>query len=61
VGQVQEDERTAAAASEEAEVLARLRAGDERAFQSRGESYHGTMIAVALGYVKTRDVAEEVM
>jgi RNA polymerase sigma-70 factor, ECF subfamily len=61
VGQVQEEERTAAAASEEAEVLARLRAGDERAFQSLVESYHGTMIAVALGYVKTRDVAEEVV
>jgi RNA polymerase sigma-70 factor, ECF subfamily len=35
--------------------------GDERAFQSLVESYHGTMIAVALGYVKTRDVAEEVV
>jgi RNA polymerase sigma-70 factor (ECF subfamily) len=61
VGRVQEDERTAAAASEEAEVVARLRAGDERAFRSLVESYHGTMIAVALGYVKTRDVAEEVV
>jgi RNA polymerase sigma-70 factor, ECF subfamily len=61
VGWVQEDERAGAAASEEAEVLARLRVGDERAFESLVESYHGTMIAVALGYVKTREVAEEVV
>ena len=61
MGQVQQEERTAAAASEEAEVLARLRAGDERTFQSLVESYHGTMIAVALSYVKTREVAEEVV
>jgi RNA polymerase sigma-70 factor, ECF subfamily len=61
VGQVQEDQRAAAAASEEAELLARLRAGDERTFQSLVESYHRPMIAVALSYVKTRDVAEEVV
>jgi RNA polymerase sigma-70 factor, ECF subfamily len=61
VGQVREDERTAAAAATEGEVLARLRAGDERAFQSLVESYHGPMIAVALSYVKTRDMAEEVV
>jgi RNA polymerase sigma-70 factor (ECF subfamily) len=62
VAEVQEDQRTAAAAaSDEAELLARLRAGDERAFESLVESYHGTMIAVARTYVKTRDVAEEVV
>jgi hypothetical protein len=34
VGQVQEEHRTTPAAVEEAEILARLRAGDERAFES---------------------------
>jgi RNA polymerase sigma-70 factor, ECF subfamily len=61
VAEVQENRGTAAAASEEAELVARLRAGDERAFESLVESYHGTMIAVARTYVKTRDVAEEVV
>ena len=44
----------------EAELLARLREGDERAFESLVETYHGTMIAVARTYVKTHEVAEEV-
>jgi RNA polymerase sigma-70 factor (ECF subfamily) len=61
VDEVQEHQRSASAASEEAGILARLRAGDERAFESLVESYHGTMIAVARNYVKTRDVAEEVV
>jgi RNA polymerase sigma-70 factor, ECF subfamily len=61
VAQVQEHRRSAAAASQEDELLARLRAGDERAFESLVASYHGTMIAVARTYVKTRDVAEEVV
>ena len=61
VAQVQDDRRTAAENAEEAELLARLRAGDERAFESLVEAYHGTMIAVARTYVKTREVAEEVV
>jgi RNA polymerase sigma-70 factor, ECF subfamily len=47
--------------TDEAELVARLRAGDERTFQSLVDSYHGTMLAVARTYVKTRDVAEEVV
>ena len=50
-----------ASASDEAELLARLRAGDERAFEELIRRYHGTMLAVARTYVKTRDVAEEVV
>jgi RNA polymerase sigma-70 factor, ECF subfamily len=61
VARVQEHRRSAAAASHEDELLARLRAGDERAFESLVESYHGTMMSVARTYVKTRDVAEEVV
>jgi RNA polymerase sigma-70 factor, ECF subfamily len=48
-------------ASDEAELLARLRAGDERAFEALVERHYGTMIAVARGYVKSRAVAEEVV
>ena len=58
-GQTREDQATLAVAYE-AELLARLREGDERAFESLVETYHGTMIAVARAYVKTREVAEEV-
>jgi RNA polymerase sigma-70 factor, ECF subfamily len=61
VAEVQEHRRSAAAASQEVELLARLRAGDERAFASLVASYHGTMIAVARTYVTTRAVAEEVV
>lgn len=53
--------RTATAASEEAELLARLRAGDERAFESLVERHYSTMLAVARTYVKSRAVAEEVV
>jgi RNA polymerase sigma-70 factor (ECF subfamily) len=54
------EDRTAPAAAE-AELLARLRAGDERAFEELVESYHGMMLAVARTYVRTRAVAEEVV
>jgi RNA polymerase sigma-70 factor, ECF subfamily len=57
---VDEDPRGAAVAPEESDLLARLRAGDERAFEALVESHHGTMIAVARNYVRTRAVAEEV-
>jgi RNA polymerase sigma-70 factor (ECF subfamily) len=45
----------------EAELLARLRAGDERAFETLVKAYHGTMLAVARTYVKTHASAEEVV
>jgi RNA polymerase sigma-70 factor (ECF subfamily) len=61
VAQAKEEQRTAPAASEDTELLARLREGDERAFESLVEAYHGTMLAVARAYVKTREVAEEVV
>ena len=49
------------ASSEEAELLARLRAGDERAFEALVARHYRTMLAVAQTYVKTRAVAEEVV
>ena len=57
----QAEQRMATATSGEAELLARLRAGDERAFEEMVESYHGTMLAVARTYVSSRAVAEEVV
>jgi RNA polymerase sigma-70 factor, ECF subfamily len=61
VDQVHQDQRTDAAPTDEADLLKRLRNGDEIAFQSIVARYHGTMIAVARSYVKSNDVAEEVV
>jgi RNA polymerase sigma-70 factor (ECF subfamily) len=46
---------------EEADLLARLRAGDERAFETLVGRHHAVMIAVARTYVKTHAVAEDVV
>jgi RNA polymerase sigma-70 factor (ECF subfamily) len=51
-------ERTAV---EETELVARLRAGDERAFEALVEREYPTMLAVARHYVRSRAVAEEVV
>jgi RNA polymerase sigma-70 factor (ECF subfamily) len=56
-----EEERTTPTTFDEAELLARLRAGDEDAFESLVQAYHGTLIAIATTYVRTRAVAEEVV
>lgn len=53
--------RTALAASEEADLVARLRGGDERAFETLVDRHYATMLAVARGYVRTRAIAEEVV
>jgi RNA polymerase sigma-70 factor, ECF subfamily len=45
----------------EAELLARLRAGDEIAFEALVAQLYGTMLTVARTYVKDRAVAEEVV
>jgi RNA polymerase sigma-70 factor (ECF subfamily) len=49
------------AALEEAELLARLRAGDERAFETLVERHYRLMVVVAQQYVRSRAVAEEVV
>ena len=54
-------EHRTAAPSDEADLVARLRNGDESAFERLVEEYYGTMLAVARTYVKTRAVAEEVV
>src|SRR5829696_5139709 len=49
------------ASADELELLTRLRAGDEQAFEALVARHYGTMMAVAQTYVKTRAVAEEVV
>jgi RNA polymerase sigma-70 factor (ECF subfamily) len=48
-------------ALDEGDLVARLRDGDDRAFESLVSAYHSGLIAVALTYVRTREVAEEVV
>jgi RNA polymerase sigma-70 factor, ECF subfamily len=45
----------------ETDLLARLRAGDEAAFESLINRHYATLLAVAMSYVKGRAVAEEVV
>jgi len=47
--------------SAEADLIARLRAGDEAAFEALVARHYATMLAVAQTYVKGRAVAEEVV
>jgi RNA polymerase sigma-70 factor, ECF subfamily len=49
------------ATPDEVDLLARLRAGDERAFEMLVEQHHSTMITVARMHVKTHATAEEVV
>jgi RNA polymerase sigma-70 factor (ECF subfamily) len=48
-------------AAEEAQLVARLRAGDEETFEALVRRYHSSMMAVARSYVKTSALAEEVV
>jgi RNA polymerase sigma-70 factor (ECF subfamily) len=57
----QEPDRKTAGAEEDARVLAALRGGDEGQFMDLVEKYHARMIRLALMYVSSRDVAEEVV
>src|SRR5947208_3349955 len=48
-------------APDEALLLARLRAGDERAFDELVRSFYPAMLAVARAYARTRAVADEIV
>ncbi len=48
-------------ANREKPLLARLRQGDERAFDDLVTAHHGTMVRMAMGHVADREVAEEVV
>ena len=52
---------TSTADASERLLLARLRDGDEAAFADLVERYHGLMLRVAMAYVPSRAVAEEVV
>jgi RNA polymerase sigma-70 factor (ECF subfamily) len=45
----------------ETALIARLRAGDERAFDDVVKRFYPSMLAVARGYVRSRAIAEEVV
>jgi RNA polymerase sigma-70 factor, ECF subfamily len=45
----------------DADLVERLRAGDEQAFTALVGRYHDTMVRLAAGYVPSRAVAEEVV
>ena len=47
--------------ADEAALVARLRAGDERAFDDVVTRFYPSMLSVARGYVRSRSVAEEVV
>jgi RNA polymerase sigma-70 factor, ECF subfamily len=49
------------ATADEAALIARLRAGDERAFEDVVSRFYPSMLAVASGYVRSRSVAEEIV
>lgn len=46
---------------DESPIIARLRKGDEGAFNELVAQYHGALIRMAMRYVAERDVAEEVV
>jgi RNA polymerase sigma-70 factor (ECF subfamily) len=54
-------ESTPALSGGESDLLARLRSGDEQAFETLVERHYGAMVAVARTYVSSRAVAEEVV
>jgi RNA polymerase sigma-70 factor, ECF subfamily len=54
-------EQPATSARCDDELVARLRAGDELAFEGLVRRYHGEMLALARTYVRTRELAEEVV
>jgi RNA polymerase sigma-70 factor (ECF subfamily) len=56
-----EEDRTAALAADDRDLVQALRGGDETAFATLVDRYSPSMIRVAQGYVRSRAVAEEVV
>jgi RNA polymerase sigma-70 factor (ECF subfamily) len=61
VGPLTDAQIAAPVVSDEAALIARLRDGDERAFEDVVTGLYPGMLAVARGYVRSRAVAEEVV
>ncbi|MEW6471457.1 MAG: sigma-70 family RNA polymerase sigma factor [Actinomycetota bacterium] len=55
-----DEESPVAPSSSEAALLNRLRCGDETAFQALVKRHHSAMVRVAMAYVPSRAIAEEV-
>ncbi|MEK6786488.1 MAG: sigma-70 family RNA polymerase sigma factor [Nitrospirota bacterium] len=60
-GRKSELSQSAAVANREVALLARLRQGDEGAFDELVTRHHSALIRMAMGYVADREVAEEVV
>jgi len=60
-GRKPELRQSAAVVHEEVALLARLRQGDEGAFDELVTRHHSALIRMAMGYVADREVAEEVV
>jgi RNA polymerase sigma-70 factor, ECF subfamily len=60
-GRNPEPSQSAAAAEGEVALLARLRQGDEEAFEELVARHHSGLIRMAMGYVADREAAEEVV
>ena len=60
-GRKPELSQSAAVANREVALLARLRQGDEGAFDEVVTRHHSALIRMAMGYVADREVAEEVV
>lgn len=61
VGTVTEAHTAGHIAADDSALVARLRDGDERAFEEVVSSFYPSMIAVARGYARTRAVADEIV
>lgn len=59
--QGQVDARATSVTKEDQKLIARLRQGDEAAFDELVNKHHGALIRMAMGYVADREVAEEVV
>jgi RNA polymerase sigma-70 factor (ECF subfamily) len=58
---VRAEGKVASGTKEEHRLVARLRVGDEAAFDQLVNAHHGALIRMAMGYVADREVAEEVV
>ncbi|WP_455244562.1 RNA polymerase sigma factor [Petrachloros mirabilis] len=59
--QVSHTPKTSPLSNAESQLLAKLKAGDEGAFDRLVNQHHGALIRMAMGYVADREVAEEVV
>jgi RNA polymerase sigma-70 factor (ECF subfamily) len=60
-GRIPEPSHSAGVVNGEVTLLARLRQGDEKAFDELVTRHHSALIRTAMGYVADREVAEEVV